>query len=299
MSVSVIIPAYNGQAFIGDAVRSVLVQSNIKIEIVVVDDGSSDSTAAVIRQFPEVSYLRKANGGVASARNLGIENAKYDLIALLDQDDRFLPGKLAAQVELMTANPAVVLTHTDVRVIDADGLPAADNRLAMRGGLKPPSGDVLIQLFKGNFVFACTAVFRKSVAEQAGLFDARLWGVDDYHLWMKLARHGPIVHVPEVLAEYRWHGSNASSDYQLMAVGKLRACQSLLDLVEQDPLGKDVAAFRHLFLRRVIDEAWVARQLRSGKESRELIALGLDVFRFRAELWKMYLASFVRSGAKR
>jgi len=113
--VSVIIPAYNGAAFLPEAIDSVLAQDYEPLEILVVDDGSTDDTHDVLRPYaPRIRYFYQENRGPSAARNLGIERARGDLIAFLDADDRWLPGKLAAQVAALGTQSAAALVHTDV-----------------------------------------------------------------------------------------------------------------------------------------------------------------------------------------
>lgn len=112
-AVSVVIPVYNGQRYLAQAIRSVVAQSHQPLEIVVVDDGSTDSTADVAKKFPEVRYFYQENAGQAAARNRGVKEAKGALLAFLDADDLWPVRKLAGQVEALRVNPSldVVFGH--------------------------------------------------------------------------------------------------------------------------------------------------------------------------------------------
>ena len=114
--VSVVLPAYNVREHVAEAIRSVHAQAFASLEIIIVDDGSTDGTADLVeREFPEVRLFRKANGGAATARNLGMRESRATYVAFLDADDVWLPGKLAAQISYMESNPQVRLAQSQKR----------------------------------------------------------------------------------------------------------------------------------------------------------------------------------------
>ena len=119
--VSVVLPAWNGEPFLGEALESVDRQGWRAFEIVVIDDGSTDATAAIAGAFPGVRLFRQARSGVAAARNRGVDAARGELVAFLDQDDRFTPDKLERQVGAFLADPALDLCFAHQRLF-LDGL---------------------------------------------------------------------------------------------------------------------------------------------------------------------------------
>src|SRR5437868_3696326 len=123
--VSVLVPAYNAEATLAESLRSALASSYSNLEVVLVDDGSTDATIAVAEAFARddgrVRLFRQPHGGVSAALNFGFDQIRGDLVARLDSDDLWHPTKLEKQVELMTADPAVGLTYTFVRYVDASG----------------------------------------------------------------------------------------------------------------------------------------------------------------------------------
>ena len=207
--VSVLIPVYKGEAFIARAIESALSQTHPDVEIIVVNDGSPDNSSRVLAPYllrPNVRYIEKVNGGVASARNAGLAIATGQYVALLDQDDAWYPDKLARQVAVLNARPDVALVHGDVTYI------GADNEVLPHDPHFPAKveGRCFNQLFMANPVMACTAIFRRCVVDEVGRFDDGIAFSDDYDLWLRIARHHAIAYIDEPLALYRIHGSNES-----------------------------------------------------------------------------------------
>ena len=210
--VTVIIPAYNAGAYLGEAIDSARAQTYSPIEIIVVDDGSTDRTPALLAPYVsanKIKYIYQANAGVASARNAGINAARGKYIAFLDSDDRWQPDKLAKQLPLF-ADPKVGLVYSDMQCIGA---------VTGRYGVTVPRGyhrgRVLPALIKENFIGASTVVARRALLQSAGGFQidsasAILSTVEDYHLWLRLARITNFDYVDEPLALYRVHAGQSS-----------------------------------------------------------------------------------------
>lgn len=198
-TVSVVIPAYNAARWIAETIASALDQTYPPREVIVVDDGSTDDTACRAERFPPpVRVLRKANGGPAAARNLGIAAASGTWIALLDADDRWLPRKLERQL-LLTA-PDVALVHTAL-VDDEESAPL-------------PETLAFDDLWKANRIANSSVLIRRDAVVALGGFDEniKLKSVEDYHLWLRLAATGArIVLCREPLTFYR-RGNGLSSD---------------------------------------------------------------------------------------
>ncbi len=207
--VSVVIPAYNAQKFVLQAVRSVLDQCYESVEILLVDDGSTDQTTEIVRQHaPTVHIIRQENAGVAAARNTGLRQARGELICFLDADDGWLPGKLAAQVAYMQTHPEVGLLYHDWLVWrpDATGCyPALP--------LLPPenmgeidneqSGWIYHRLLLDSLVHTSTAMIRPQVLEDVGLFDTQLKLGEDYDYWLRVSRQWQIHKLKSVYSFYR------------------------------------------------------------------------------------------------
>lgn len=204
-SVSVIIPVFNGAPFVAKAVASVRAQGHGDVEILVVDDGSTDGTQAVLKRLEQsdgIRWFQRSHGGPARSRNYGIEAARGQYIALLDCDDVWLPGKLSAQLAIMRTRPEVGLVHTDFDVRFEDG--TLEERVTARSSREP-----MVQAFAGGHVaLPSTLLVRKSVLEQVGRLDPELYGSEDSDLTIRLFRVTSFECIDQVLVTklQRGHG---------------------------------------------------------------------------------------------
>jgi tetratricopeptide (TPR) repeat protein len=197
--VSVIIPTYNRSKLLQLAVESVLAQTYPAVEIIVVDDGSTDDTEAVMEQYAgRITYIKQDNQGVAAARNAGIRVASGEYLNFLDDDDRFMPAKIERQVQILDSRSEIGLVHCRYYHIDEDG-----NRLSEAGLL--PEGKVLKELVCGCFVWSGAPLIRRQCLDQVGLFDEETWSTsEDWDMWLRIAQAGyPFACVQEPLGAYR------------------------------------------------------------------------------------------------
>ncbi|WP_315833826.1 glycosyltransferase [Bradyrhizobium prioriisuperbiae] len=212
MSVSVVMPAKNAAAYIGEAITSVLTQGNHLHELIVVDDGSSDNTIAIVRGFddPRIRLLTNAGTGVSSARNAGARSATADWLMFLDADDRLRINALEILVGATTTRPDAVAIYGDYDRIDGNGRPIGKRSL-LRYRQKP-SGNVLERLVAGNFIVnGGIMIARSSAFAAVGGFDEALRYCEDWHCWCRLAALGELHFVPGCLMDYRVHGTNTMS----------------------------------------------------------------------------------------
>ena len=210
--VSVVIPSYNHAHFLGEAISSVLAQDYPRIEVVIVNDGSSDDTAQVAARFPEVRYVEQANRGLAAARNAGLAVCTGELVVFLDADDRLLPGALEAGVRAMAAEPAT-------------GFAAGYSRFISRDGTALPTGqpqratgeDPYVHLLRRNRIRnPAMVMFRRDAVLRAGGFSAGIEACADYDLYLRISRAWPVAFHDQVVADYRKHGGNMSANSALM-----------------------------------------------------------------------------------
>lgn len=200
MLVSVVVPAYNQAQYLRLALESALAQTYRDIEIIVVDDGSTDDTAAVCHAItdPRLRYHYQPNDGSfgLGARNRGMMEARGEWIALLDQDDVWHPEKLAAQLELAQAQPASACIFCLARFIDAQGQVTGEQRAGL------PEGDAYSALLTKNFYYVSSSLFRRSLLYVAGLPNESC-GFGDWQLWLSLARHTQVSVLSRHLCDYR------------------------------------------------------------------------------------------------
>lgn len=217
--VSIIIPVYNGADFLGEAIDSALAQTYSPVEVLVINDGSTDEGAServALGYGERIRYLPKENGGVASALNHGIQHAAGEYVAWLSHDDAFMPTKLARQVELLADMDPTTILYGDLELIDEHSKPIAVRHLSPLDPVRP-----LFSMLVRMPVNGCTTLIRRDCFDEVGLFDLRLRTVQDMDMWLRLARRFPFRHVSEIFLRSRQHpgqGSRALYDYHTQAV---------------------------------------------------------------------------------
>jgi glycosyltransferase involved in cell wall biosynthesis len=218
-SVGVVIPCCNQARYLPAAVASVRAQSAAPVECLVVDDGSTDATAAVAEALA-VRLVRQANAGVSAARNAGQAALETELVVFLDADDELLPDAVAAGIEALTRHPAAAAVVGRCQPIDADGreLPARQPDV--------DGDDLYREWLRRNFVWTPgAAMFRRAALVAIGGFPADLGPAADYAVYLRLARTQPIAYLTRPLVRYRQHDGSMSRDPALMlraTVGALR-----------------------------------------------------------------------------
>ncbi len=204
--VSVIIPTYNSAATLSRAITSVLLQNWLNLEIVVVDDGSTDDTVDKVQPYiPRIKYLRQANAGTALARNRGVDNSEGEYIAFLDADDEWLPGKLNQQIAALECDPAMALSSTGALVVDSTNT-VVDIISASH------QGDAFRHMLRWNLVVCSSVVLRRSAWLESGLrFEGSHSSMEDYSMWLGLAARCRFSISPNLLVRYHVTSSNKTS----------------------------------------------------------------------------------------
>lgn len=197
--VSVIIPSYNMERFTPLTVESVLAQDYLNIEIIVVDDGSTDGSVAALTRFGDrIRVLEQKNAGACAARNRGLAECKGDFVAFLDCDDLWETHKLSRCVEALMAEPSAVMVHSHAYWIDADGKVFGPPSFEPR-----PVGKIFLELARLNHVMNSTPLCRTAAVRAVGGWDEAIFTTADWELWLRLAHRGSISFLPEVLARTR------------------------------------------------------------------------------------------------
>ncbi len=226
--VSVIIPCYNGEAFLQEAIESALAQSYHRVEVIVVDDGSTDSSPEIAQKFP-VQYIRQPNRGLTSSRNRGVRESRGSYIVFLDADDRLRPQAIEIGLRVLARRPECAMVVGDHLFVSENGAHLSDSR---KNCLAASHYEALL---KSNFIEMISSVlFRRSVLDEVGGFDTELRVAEDYELYLRIAREYPICCHPAVVAEYRKHQANVSHNSELMLTTTLRVLKSQARYIRSD-----------------------------------------------------------------
>lgn len=245
--VSVIIPAYNQGHFLARAVNSVLEQTHENLEVIVVDDGSTDDTAQVAQSFTDgrVRYVYKENGGLSSARNEGIRQARGDTLTYLDSDDCFLPEKLAVLTAVLAEEPALGF-------VAGQAVPVDENENQVGKLFDTPLPADPKELLLGNPLHVGSMLLRRHWQEQVGFFDESLRSYEDWDMWLRLALAGcPMKYVPQPVSLYRFHTAQMTRDGRQMTTATFAVLEKLFareDLPPDWQAMKD-EAYSQAFLR--------------------------------------------------
>lgn len=222
-AVSVLLPVFNGAAFVAGAIESVLAQSYANFEIVVVDDGSTDETVSIVETYQRdrrVRLIRVArNAGLVSALNLGLRSCRADLVARLDADDRASRSRLEHQVPRFE-DPAVVLSACGYRRVNEEG------QLLREVAGPLTHGALAMAMLGGNRLCHSSVMFRRSVVMEMGGYEATWFPVEDYDLWLRLLAHGKYAGVGSVEVDYLENTSGISArraEHQLAVHRRRRA----------------------------------------------------------------------------
>jgi glycosyltransferase involved in cell wall biosynthesis len=227
-TVSVVIPAYNAERWLGEAVRSVQAQTMTEWELIIVNDGSSDDTSKVARAFGDerVRVIDKPNGGVSSARNTGLDLAKGVCIAFLDADDAMEPTNLAEKYNVLR-NEAVEWVFGDLLLCDP-------NMASLDRVLKGTDGDVVRTILLGiepAVPASCSNALLKRACFDSGFrFDTELSNAADQHFSLFMARHFRYAHLPKALNRYRVLSDSMSRNVDLYAADHIRLMHRAVDM---------------------------------------------------------------------
>ncbi len=232
--VSVVIPAFNAAATLRETLQSVSAQTHRHLEIIVVDDGSSDQTAQIAQAYrqtdPRVTLIRQENSGVASARNAGIRVSRAEFVAFIDADDLWHPTKIAKQLaRLIASDSKTALVYSPFRQIDKDG--------RVRGSSRNDrvEGWVINRHFYVNIIGNGSAILiRKHVLEELGgysdsLLQHKAQGCEDFFLQLRVALRYRFATVPEYLVGYRASGAMSSNEERMLRSALLSMSMTLAE----------------------------------------------------------------------
>ncbi len=229
MKISVIIPTYNRYERVKRAIMSVLNQSYKAYEVIVVDDGSEDLTCKIKDEFKSIKYFYKANGGVSSARNLGIQKASGEWVAFLDDDDEWEEDKLALQIALHVQNPSLHVSYTDEKWI------RDKKQVNVPKKYQKFSGYIYEKCLSHCIIAPSSVMIRKSLFDEIGLFDESLEVCEDYDLWLRITCKYPVGLVSKALIiKHAGEDEQLGFKYWGMDRFRVRALEKILTALKDE-----------------------------------------------------------------
>jgi glycosyltransferase involved in cell wall biosynthesis len=290
-AVSVVIPAFNAERHIAEALGSVRDQTLRDVEVIVVDDGSRDGTLREVQKFAgkmDLIVVAQANAGASAARNAGIVRARGRYCAFLDADDLMLPERLAVQKELLDAQPDLGLVHTDLMTFDERGT----IHQTRRAFSDPCGGMVLDRLLLDNFITTSTVMAWKDRVIEAGMFNVNRRISHDLELWLRMAARWKVAYIERPLVRYRYLPGSLSDD-------KVATARDALDVIvdfwrEHPQDRRDRPRVYRTSLAKQLaaaGDATLARGSRGGAIAYLMRSLRLNPWNLRS--WKSLTKAFV------
>jgi glycosyltransferase involved in cell wall biosynthesis len=249
-TVSVLMPTYNRAKYLHEAIDSVLAQSFADLELIVIDDGSTDGTDTILRSLtdPRVRILRQEHSGLCPSLNAGLSAARGKFIARNDSDDVWLPDLLATLVPVLQDDPEIGFAYARAQEMTGDGTPTP----SMRGFPLRDSKDTLASLLYADYTSSITTMFRRATLDRAGLYDTTIDWHSDWDMVLRVALHGEGVFVDRLVARFRTHGGNVTAVHGEMVSRRLQTRLVVLDNLFQRPdLPPQAEALRPVAYRNV------------------------------------------------
>lgn len=207
--ISVVMPAYNAEDFIAEAIESVLKQTYTEFEFIIVNDGSKDNTAQIVREFMKrdgrIHFIEKTNGGVSDALNVGINHAQFDWVAIVHADDMIAPERIQRQLEMAEKYPEVVIWGTGLYHV------SSSSKILSAWHVGPTSIEECHKLRQQGEVIQAihsTVLMKRDIVLKVGGYDSNFKVAEDIELFDRMLEYGPLVTIPDPLTYYRIHGSS-------------------------------------------------------------------------------------------
>ena len=224
MNISVVIPTYNRYDFLKRALNSVYAQIHLPNEIIVIDDGSTDNTTHIQKDFPNIKYIYQQNSGVSSARNLGIKKSSCEWIAFLDSDDTWHENKLQEQVFFHRENPNILMSYTDEKWIrDAQ-------EVKIPKKFRKFGGNIFNECLSHCIIAPSASLLHRSLFGEVGVFDESLEVCEDYDLWLRIAAKHQIGLVDKkLITKYAGHEDQLSFKHWGMDRFRVKSLEKFID----------------------------------------------------------------------
>jgi len=234
-------PVFNGEKYLSSSVESVLGQTYVNIELLLIDDGSTDSTYKIGESFAQrdkrIRFFSIENRGRAGARNFAIDAAEGSYIAFLDADDFWFEDKLEKQMAIFSENSEIKLVYSQREWVDSDG-----NAISGYESHNLPSGKIFEQLIEGNYLCTSTVCVDIDVVRSVGGFDQskKFTNCQDYDLWLRASLLGEFFGIDDKLTYYRIHDSNAHSNVKSRYIGLCSCVGTMRRLAGDEGLDDDI-----------------------------------------------------------
>lgn len=223
MEITVVIPTYNRYEVLQRALTSIYSQSYMPSEVIIIDDGSTDNTAEITKQFPHAKYYFQENSGVSSARNSGIKYSTCQWISFLDSDDEWHVDKLALQVEFHKQNPEILMSYTDEKWV------REGNEVKVPKKYHKVGGDIFCECLSHCIIAPSATLIHKDLLDKVGFFDEELEVCEDYDLWLRVASGNRIGLIDEkLITKYAGHDDQLSFKHWGMDRFRVKALEKLL-----------------------------------------------------------------------
>ena len=292
--VTVVIPVYNGAGYIEQAVKSVITQSYINWELILVDDGSGDNSLEILDAFSQadnrIVVISQKNTGQASARNRGVQAATGKYLAFLDQDDYYAKKHLEFLVNFLENNEDIGMAYNDAEIVDKDG-----NRLYNQGTSPFPPKDsppksIFECLKKDLCILPGTVMMRRELFIEVGGFDGDFVGFEDDHLFIRIFRKAKFGRTYEVGLFYRMHGTNTSLNVEVMCKSRVLFYEKIKIMLPDD-LRRGMNFSRIVASRLALAMLYDLYRVRSLSNSKSIRALYDSYKALSNKAWKYWLAT--------
>ncbi len=280
-SVSIVVPCYNTERFLAEALQTSLDQTHPPLEIIVVDDGSTDGSAKVAAQFPTVRYIHQKNQGVSAARNTGFRECRGEFVIFHDADDRLAPDALEIGIRAHEQHPGCGFVYGFSQTIDPQGR-FQEGQIHGKpiGGADRMENAGYASLLAGNgMVPPAVAMFRRAVLEKVGCFDPNLRLAEDHDVYLRVAREFPIFCHNTIVLEYRHHDNNTSrKNTALMLKLMVKVLEEQRDWIRGKPELEHAAASGRKYWATILGPALAGEMvgcLKRGKFKQSMLAASM------------------------
>jgi len=288
--VSIIIPAFNAEQFIEETINSALNQTYSNIEIIVIDDGSTDNTRAKIVPYKNIKYIYQENCGISQARNRGIENAGGEYVAFLDADDLWVPNKTEIQMNFLFANPEYAAVSSDWQDFENDKI-ISESYLSSH--FIDPNKSFYENLLRVNVALTSTVIVRKEAILQVGMFDDSFypWTYEDRDLMLRIAAKYKFHLSEQVLVKKRHHQSQISKPIETIIRSQIILFSKLRN--EHPILPKESIKFiERRLLSLYIDAGYYYLKSHNMELTRNFIKKAIKLNPYLMKSWKIFILSY-------